>query len=332
MGIAVYTSVVAVLIAILMFPRSQLGSPGSLDGWSPGRVRKVAIVTGSNTGVWYETVRQLALGGFEVVLACRSTTKAAAAAATINAEITEAAATATSESRTGRAVPMELDLSDLSSVRQFAEAFKSSGRQLDVFVANAGLNTDSPAQTVDKLNTIFQVNYLGHFLLLQLLLPLLVSTGTETNSSRVVLLSSVMQHVAPGTYTSSAVPLADASYKDSKLAMSVLAEECETRREAAAAATGVRLPVRFMSVNPGAVNSDIWRDDGWVLRMIYSLIFLTTPQGSETSVHVATAVQFASRPEGLQSLYLVPYITYWPIIPIMEAHLPDPYQELHHNL
>ena len=129
-----------------------------------------------------------------------------------------------------------------------------------------------------------------------------------------VLLSSVMQHVAPGTYTSSAVPLADAAYKDSKLAMSVLAEECETRKEAAAAATGVLLPVRFMSVNPGAVNSDIWRDDGWMLRMIYGLIFLTTPQGSETSVHAATAVQFASPPEGLRALYLVPYVTYWPIM------------------
>ena len=57
------------------------------------------------------------------------------------------------------------------------------------------------------LNTVFQVNYLSHFLLLQLLLPTLVATGGGGGElARVVLLSSVTQHIAPGDYASSTLP------------------------------------------------------------------------------------------------------------------------------
>lgn len=155
------------------------------------------------------------------MLACRNAGKAAAAAAEINAQVranlaAAAAAGKATEYTGGVAIPMQLDLAEFASVRRFADSFTASHSRLHVFVANAGLNGVN-TETVDGFNTVFQVNYLSHFLLLQLLLPTMAATGVgvdrgdaasaKESFARVVLLSSVMQHVAPGNYSSSSMPL-----------------------------------------------------------------------------------------------------------------------------
>jgi NAD(P)-dependent dehydrogenase (short-subunit alcohol dehydrogenase family) len=108
-----------------------------------GEEQKVVLVTGSNTGVGYETARRLALGGYEVVLGCRDRQKASTAAHQINAEV----AARGDAGGVGLAIPMHLDLADLDSVRHFVSVFEATGKKLHVVVGNAGLNSNTPPTT-----------------------------------------------------------------------------------------------------------------------------------------------------------------------------------------
>jgi NAD(P)-dependent dehydrogenase (short-subunit alcohol dehydrogenase family) len=147
---------------------------------------KVALITGSNTGVGFETAKALAVDhGYEVIIACRSAEKGAKTCAAINAAVVPNAT-----SNMGKAVFVQpLDLSNLDSVRDFGRAVHEKYKSIDVLVNNAGKNSASGAtqqfnddQTLDDL---FTTNFLGHFLLTNILLD---------KCSRIVNLSSVMHH------------------------------------------------------------------------------------------------------------------------------------------
>jgi NAD(P)-dependent dehydrogenase (short-subunit alcohol dehydrogenase family) len=136
---------------------------------------KVIIVTGANCGLGYEAAKEFARKGARTVLACRSMEKAQAALDQIRQEIPEAAAEI-----------MRLDLASLASVREFAEAFKSSFDRLDILVNNAGIMWVEYGRTVDGFERHFGTNHLGHFALTGLLIDLLV----KTPGARVVNVSS----------------------------------------------------------------------------------------------------------------------------------------------
>lgn len=138
----------------------------------PGRI---AIVTGANTGLGFETARAFAQKGITTVLACRTESRALEAKARIQAEVPDA-----------DLVFMKLDLSALSSVRTFAASFRATYTSLDLLVLNAGIMTPPYSKTVDGFESQMGANYFGHFLLTSLLLDLL----PDSSSSRVVALSS----------------------------------------------------------------------------------------------------------------------------------------------
>jgi NAD(P)-dependent dehydrogenase (short-subunit alcohol dehydrogenase family) len=162
-------------------------------------ITRVALITGSNTGVGFETAKSLAVThGYEVILACRSEEKGRAASDAINvaiATINANQSNTNSSSTKGKAVFLRpLDLSDLDSVREFCQVVDSQYDTIHVLVNNAGKNTAaSPvtsrqqSQISDEvlLDDIFTTNFLGHFLLTNLLLP---------KCRRIVNLSSVMHH------------------------------------------------------------------------------------------------------------------------------------------
>lgn len=136
---------------------------------------KLAIVTGANIGLGYETTKGLAKKGVEVVMACRNLDKANAAKSMILNEISEAKLTV-----------MALDLNDLVSVRKFADTFLEKHKRLDFLINNAGIMVPPYRKTKDGFESQFGVNYLSHFLLTGLLLNTLKATA----HSRVVTLSS----------------------------------------------------------------------------------------------------------------------------------------------
>ena len=140
---------------------------------------KHVIVTGSNSGLGFETARSLAKSGAIVTIACRSEQNGLEAVAKIKTEVVGAQVSF-----------LPLDLASLSSVRTFAMEYKSLGKPLHFLVNNAGVMACPKTSTADGLEMQFGVNHIGHFLLTNELLDLLKSSGTVSNPSRVVTLSS----------------------------------------------------------------------------------------------------------------------------------------------
>lgn len=137
---------------------------------------RVAIVTGANTGLGYETALALAGKGARVTLACRDHDKA------------EAARRRMLLSHPSAQIDVRLiDTGDLDSVRRFADAFTRDHARLDLLINNAGIMITPYFQTAQGFEGQLGVNYLGHFLLTGLLLPLM----TRTPGARVLSLYSL---------------------------------------------------------------------------------------------------------------------------------------------
>lgn len=151
--------------------------------WMDGRMfekkvdgtKKVAIVTGANTGIGKETAVGLARHGVHVILACRNKQKAAEARDEI------IAATGNPNIRC-----MKLDLSSFKSIRVFADEFLATGSPLHILINNAGVMGMKRRETEDGLEMQIGVNHFGHFLLTMLLLRRLL----ESKPSRVINVSS----------------------------------------------------------------------------------------------------------------------------------------------
>ena len=137
---------------------------------------KVIIVTGGNSGLGYESVKVFAQKGAEVILACRSVEKGEAA----KTEIMK-------NNPAGKIEVMNLDLMDLSSVKNFAVRFKENHSRLNVLLNNAGIMIPPYGLTKDGFESQIGTNHLGHFALTGQLIDLIV----KTPKSRVVSTSSL---------------------------------------------------------------------------------------------------------------------------------------------
>ena len=149
------------------------------DKWTeeniPDQTGRVVLITGANSGIGYEAARALAQHGATVVMGCRNRAKAEDAVAAI-----------AETDPSGTTEILEMDLSDLDSVRQAATEFLSTHDRLDVLINNAGLMATPEQRTAQGFEMQFGVNHLGHYVLTGLLLGVLRSTP----GSRVVSISS----------------------------------------------------------------------------------------------------------------------------------------------
>lgn len=142
----------------------------------PSQKGRIAIVTGANSGLGYETALALAKKDMKVILACRNLDKAAAAKQAICQEVPQADVEV-----------MQVDLSKLTSVRSFAKTFLEKYHQLDLLINNAGIMTPPFSLSEDGFESQMAANYFGHFSLTALLLETLI----KTPHSRIVTLSSI---------------------------------------------------------------------------------------------------------------------------------------------
>ena len=143
----------------------------------PDQSGRVAIVTGANSGLGYDTAAVLADKGARVVLAVRNLDKGAQAADRIK----KASPTATVELQ-------ELDLTSLDSVRKAADELRAAYPRIDLLINNAGvMYVPSRETTKDGFEMQFGTNHLGHFALTGLLLDNIL----PVEGSRVVTVSSV---------------------------------------------------------------------------------------------------------------------------------------------
>jgi len=152
-----------------------------MSNWSitdiPSQQGKLAIVTGANSGIGYETALELARVGAEVILAGRSEAKNLEAAKRIKREIPAA------KVRFGKC-----DLASLASIEEFADGMIAAGRSIDLLINNAGVMMPPTRKTTaDGFELQFGTNHLGHFALTGRLLPLL----RRGQGTRVVNVSSL---------------------------------------------------------------------------------------------------------------------------------------------
>lgn len=146
----------------------------------PSQEGRVAIVTGANSGLGYYTAKGLAGKGCEVIMACRDIKKG------------EEAKTALLKMHpSAKLKVMELDLSDLESVRSFTGTYKSEYTALDLLINNAGLMAIPLRRTAQGFEMQFGVNHLGHFALTALLFDLMKTT----ERSRIVNVSSAAHKI-----------------------------------------------------------------------------------------------------------------------------------------
>jgi NAD(P)-dependent dehydrogenase (short-subunit alcohol dehydrogenase family) len=142
----------------------------------PHQTGRIAVITGANTGLGYETATALAAKGAHVVLAVRNTDKGKDAAARITS------------AHQGAAVDVQkLDLTSLDSVRQAADELRSRHDTIDLLINNAGVMMTPKGTTQDGFELQFGTNHLGHFAFTGLLLDRLL----PVSGSRVVTVSSV---------------------------------------------------------------------------------------------------------------------------------------------
>ncbi|XP_061571816.1 dehydrogenase/reductase SDR family member on chromosome X [Cololabis saira] len=256
----------------------------------PRQSGRVAIVTGGTRGMGYETARHLAGLGMHVFIAGNEREEGAAAAAAISEEC-----------RPGKAEFVFVDLTSLKSVRRFAQTFRARGLELHVLVNNAGTMLVPERTTEDGLEFHFHLNYLGHFLLTQLLLELLQRSGRAGRCSRVINMSSATHYAGDldlddlnrrKCYSS------HAAYSQSKLALVLFSYRLQERLAAA------RLPVTVNAVDPGMVDTALY-DNLWTLaqmlkRPVAKLLFRTPAEGASVSVYAAAAAEM----EGVGGCYL----------------------------
>jgi NAD(P)-dependent dehydrogenase (short-subunit alcohol dehydrogenase family) len=141
----------------------------------PDQTGRVAVVTGANTGLGYETASALAAKGARVVLAVRNVDKG------------KAAATLISQRNPGASVAVqELDLTSLDSIRAAADQLRSDHESINLLINNAGVMMTPKSTTKDGFELQFGTNHLGHFALTNLLLDRVLAAP----GSRIVTVSS----------------------------------------------------------------------------------------------------------------------------------------------
>ncbi len=141
----------------------------------PSQKGRVAIITGSSSGIGYETARVLAHKQASVIIAVRNLDKGNKALAKIRQQYPDADLKV-----------MELDVANLAAVKNFTENFKQNYSHLDLLINNAGVMIPPYTKTVDGFELQFGTNHLGHFALTGQLLSLLL----DTKGSRIVNVSS----------------------------------------------------------------------------------------------------------------------------------------------
>jgi NAD(P)-dependent dehydrogenase (short-subunit alcohol dehydrogenase family) len=243
---------------------------------------KVAIVTGSSSGIGLEAAADLAAKGYEVVYACRSKERAEAAMAQ-----------AVKRCPSAKTVFIELDTGSMDSVKEFAKAFSAKYDRLDVLINNAGCGYFKRDQrtTKDGLEAFFATNYGGPWLLTNKLLELL-----KKSKGRVVNVTSIEHWEGSYNFEKVTEKTGNNSYATSKLMLMLMAWQLNS------------LGVQGIAVSPGAVNSGIW----WYLRgfrkfcmkIFQAMFFLTPKQGSDPLVFAATQEDLPA------NCYVTPYKQY----------------------
>jgi NAD(P)-dependent dehydrogenase (short-subunit alcohol dehydrogenase family) len=227
--------------------------------------KRVALITGANTGIGRTTALALADRGYQVMLAGRSLERTKPVMDDIR--------------RLGKAKPLffELRLDDLDSVRACADAVLATNLPIHLLINTAGLALQR-GQTLQGYELAFGVNHLGHFLLTQLLLDRVISSAPAriiNVASRAHRMTNNIpwEHLREPTRSLTGTK----EYAVSK-ACNIL-----FTRELARRLAGT--DVSCFSLHPGVVATDIWRATPFLMKPFFKFLPMLTPEdGAKTTL------------------------------------------------
>jgi NAD(P)-dependent dehydrogenase (short-subunit alcohol dehydrogenase family) len=249
----------------------------------PDQHGRVAVITGANTGLGFDTAKVLAERGATVVLAVRDVEKGTQAAARFGAG--------------ADVIVQQLDLASLESVRASAAELHDRLPKIDLLVNNAGVLYPPRQTTRDGFELQFGVNHLGHFAFTGLLLDLLL----PVSGSRVVTVASVAHRLR------AAIHFDDlqweksydrvAAYAQAKLANLMFSYELQRRLAPRATTVAV-------SAHPGVARTEVMRNSPAMARAIFPAV---APLISQTSARGALPIlRAATDPGALGGQYYGP--------------------------
>jgi NAD(P)-dependent dehydrogenase (short-subunit alcohol dehydrogenase family) len=236
----------------------------------PGQQGRLAVVTGANTGLGFETARVLAARGASVVLAVRDTDKGKAAAARI------------ADTAPGADVTVQpLDLASIESIRAAAGELRARHPRIDLLVNNAGVMFPPRQTTRDGFELQFGTNHLGHFALTGLLLEQMLPVP----GSRVVTVSSLAHRIRArinfndlqGQRSYSRV----AAYSQSKLANLMFTYELARRLSAAGTTIAA-------AAHPGLASTELSRHTPAIAAFSYARVSQNAAMGALPTLRAAT--------------------------------------------
>jgi len=239
----------------------------------PAQTGKRILITGANSGIGFKAAEELAAKGAEILMAVRDTGKGQKARETLLAKTPAAIVEL-----------IELDLSDLESVKKCVAYLTEENKPLDILINNAGVMLLNQ-RTLSKQNHEVQwaTNHLGHFALTCGLLPLL----EKTDNPRIVTLSSLVAKFKQADIFYDDLNFSDnydkmAAYAQSKLANAMFASELDKRLKA----TGSN--VKSIAAHPGYTATNLQQHMG-VMGTIMNLLFAQNAnQGVLPTLRAAT--------------------------------------------
>ncbi|KAM3716655.1 Retinol dehydrogenase [Dirofilaria immitis] len=242
---------------------------------------KIALITGASAGIGKQTARELNLRGATVYMLCRDRGRSEDA----RVELTRLGCDPT------RLVLKDVDLASFTTIRKFADEIKHEVDKIDILVNNAGIMFYPKFElTKDGYEMTWQTNYLGHFLLTELLLPLI----KKSPNGRIINVSSSLHKMADSVdisvvndkkYFNKSMP-----YSRSKIAQIMHARELAKRLRMMDPGSTVTVN----SVHPGVCFTELMRytifSQKYILKIMSPLLWFfmkTEKDGAQTTLYVA---------------------------------------------
>ena len=255
-------------------PRGSFGPQSTAEDVTAGLdlSGRTALVTGATSGLGFETMRVLALRGAHVYGTGRTLEKATEALAGV----------------TGTVTPLALELENFQSAVDCAGSLRAAGVVPDIVILNAGINTFGELELAGGVEKMFAVNFLGHFVLVNHLLPpmlaarrgRIVHVGSRSAYTQAPAVGIDFDNLRGERHFD-----ASEAYGRSKLANALFSLELARRLEGSGVTSNV--------IHPGLVQTNIARTAPAIVQTLFStfggVIAKSPAEGAATQVYVATS-------------------------------------------